>query len=306
MSLGPLSQATLERRLVNIPALRAEPAYAQAHALTGEDLTSGYIAPLIAKGRVNGVLEVFCRAPSPLTPSQISFLDTVTTQAALALDNAELFAGLQQSNIELSLAYQATLEGWARALQLRDPLTETHSMQTVELTERLARAIGIEENKLVHVRRGAILHDIGKLGIPDSILRKPGPLTPEEWAIMRQHPQHGRDLLWPIEYLRPAIDIPYCHHERWDGSGYPRGMRGAEIPLAARAFSVVDVWDALRYDRPYRPGWSGEQVAQFLLDQRGQAFDPQAVDTFVKLIEGEKPDHRPARPPGEVFISDRD
>jgi HD-GYP domain-containing protein (c-di-GMP phosphodiesterase class II) len=306
MSLGPLSQATLERRLVNIAALETEPAYAQAHALHGEELACATIAPLIAKGRVNGVLEIFYRAATQLTPSQLSFLDAVTTQAALALDNAELFAGLQQSNIELSLAYQATLEGWARALQLRDPLTETHSMQTVELTVRLARMIGIEEQGLIHVRRGAILHDIGKLGVPDNILRKPGPLTPEEWEIMRLHPQHARDLLMPIEYLRPAIDIPYCHHERWDGSGYPRGLRGVEIPLAARVFAVVDVWDALRYNRPYRPGWSGEQVKQFLIAQKGIAFDPHAVDVFVRSIDSEASDAPPAGLAGEVFLSDRD
>ncbi len=194
-------------------------------------------------------------------------------------------AALQQAHADLLASYEATIEGWVRALDLRDQETEGHSLRVTELTVQLARAAGIEEAELVHIRRGALLHDVGKLGIPDAVLLKPGPLTDAEWVIMRQHPQYAYDMLAPIVYLHPALDIPYCHHERWDGSGYPRGLVGTAIPLAARLFAVVDVWDALNSDRPYRKRWPEAEAHAYLQAQSGKAFDPAAVALFLQMIE---------------------
>ena len=175
-------------------------------------------------------------------------------QAAIAVDNAQLFAELERKNLELRLAYDETIEGWARALDLRDKETEGHSRRVTEMTVALCQQLGASPEQLVHVRRGALLHDIGKMGIRDAVLLKPGKLTDEEWVEMRKHPGYAVDLLSPIEFLRPALDIPQYHHEKWDGSGYPLGLSGEAIPLTARAFAVVDVYDALTSDRPYRAG----------------------------------------------------
>jgi HD-GYP domain-containing protein (c-di-GMP phosphodiesterase class II) len=185
--------------------------------------------------------------------------------------------------VDLILAYDSTIEGWSRALDYKDKETEGHSRRVTEMTLRIAREMGMNEEELVHVRRGALLHDIGKMGIPDSILLKLGPLTEEEWEIMRLHPVYSYDLLYPIAYLRPALDIPYCHHEKWDGTGYPRGLKGEQIPLTARIFAVVDVWDALRSDRPYRSARSEEQTIENIRALSGIQFDPKVVDIFFKL-----------------------
>jgi len=185
---------------------------------------------------------------------------------------------------DVALAYEATLEGWARALELRDVEPEGHSARVTDLALHLAKAVGMSDRDLVHVRRGALLHDIGKMGVPDRILFKLGLLTEDEWEVLRQHPAYAYDLLSPIPCLRPALDIPYCHHERWDGTGYPRGLRGSQIPLAARVFAVVDVWDAMYSDRCYRPAWSRDQVNDYLHDQAGAHFDPQVVRAFFDLL----------------------
>jgi putative nucleotidyltransferase with HDIG domain len=194
-----------------------------------------------------------------------------------------MFNDLQRTTVELALAYDTTLEGWSSALDLRDHETEGHTQRVTAMTLRLARSLGIPDAELVHMRRGALLHDIGKMGIPDKILLKPGPLTDEEWVIMKKHPVYAYELLSPIPYLRSALDIPYCHHEKWDGSGYPRGLKGEQIPLSARLFAVVDVWDALRSDRPYRRGWDEERVAQHIADGSGTHFDPKVVAAFQQL-----------------------
>lgn len=187
------------------------------------------------------------------------------------------------TNTELVLAYDTTLAGWSKALDMRDKKTEGHTLRVTEITLRLARIMGMKEDELVHVRRGALLHDIGKMGIPDSVLLKPGLLNNEEWEIMRKHPVYAYELLSPIAYLRPALDIPYCHHERWDGTGYPRGLKREDIPLAARVFAVVDVWDALRSDRPYRPAWPEEKVREYLRSQAGTLLDPKVVEVFLRM-----------------------
>jgi putative nucleotidyltransferase with HDIG domain/PAS domain S-box-containing protein len=190
---------------------------------------------------------------------------------------------LKQAEEELAVAYDTTLEGWARALELRDKETEGHSRRVTKATMIIARELGFKENELVDIRRGTILHDIGKMAIPDEILRKSGPLTPEEKKIVERHPQVAYDLLKDIPHLKNAIDIPYCHHEKWDGSGYPRRLKGEEIPFTARIFSIVDVWDALSSDRPYRSAWNKNRIIEYLQSESGRHFDPNIVIKFIEL-----------------------
>ncbi|MFZ5885122.1 MAG: HD domain-containing phosphohydrolase [Chloroflexota bacterium] len=191
---------------------------------------------------------------------------------------------LEEAHRNLLNAYDQTIEGWARALDLRDKETEGHSRRVTQLTLQLAQAAGLDGETLTHIRRGALLHDIGKLGVPDSVLLKPSHLDEDEWELMRQHPQMAYDMLYPIEYLRPALEIPYCHHEKWDGTGYPRRLKGEDIPLSARLFAVVDVWDALTSDRPYRPAWSPEKALAHIREQAGKHFDPNVVDIFFRVV----------------------
>ncbi|MDX9865039.1 MAG: response regulator [Anaerolineaceae bacterium] len=185
----------------------------------------------------------------------------------------------------LQAAYDETIRGWGYALDLRDDETQGHSTRVTQLTEQIAIKIGVPPEEILHIKRGAILHDIGKIGIPDSILLKNGPLSDEEWEVMKQHPRHGFDMLSRIEYLKSSLDIPYCHHERWDGSGYPRGLKGEEIPLSARIFAIVDVWDALNSDRPYRRKWPHEKIIHHIREQSGKHFDPAIVPAFLELAE---------------------
>jgi PAS domain S-box-containing protein len=278
-------RAVLERSTIHIPNLMDE----LGGMRSSPDLVNdGYVAlvckPLIAKGEIKGVLEVFHR--KPLYPEQewFDFLETIANQAAITIDNLELFENLQRSNVELSIAYDATIEGWSRTLDLRDRETEGHSQRVADNTVDLARAMGVRDAELIHVRRGALLHDMGKMGIPDTILLKPGPLTDDEWVVMRKHPGIAYKMLSPIAFLRPALDIPYCHHEKWDGTGYPRGLAGEQIPLAARIFAVVDVWDALRSDRPYRPAWSEEETFEHIRQAAGNHFDPKVVEAFFVML----------------------
>ncbi len=193
----------------------------------------------------------------------------------------------EEEHKKLQLAYDATIEGWSHAMDLRDKETEGHTQRVTELTLKMALALHVGEENLAHIRRGALLHDIGKLGVPDAILLKEGKLTDEEWVIMRKHPTYACEMLSQIEYLRPALDIPYCHHEKWDGTGYPRGLKGEEIPLAARMFAVVDVWDAVTSDRPYRPAWTKEQALTYIIEHSGTHFDPEIVQVFLKVIKKE-------------------
>lgn len=277
-------RAALERQTISIPDISADPLQPALSAnLPGENFAAYFGTPLVAKGQVKGVLEVFHRNPLRPDDEWLNFLEMLARQAAIAIDNASLFAEMQRSNTELIMAYDATIEGWSRALDLRDRETEGHTQRVTQLTELLAKRLGVSDAQLVHIRRGALLHDIGKMGVPDSILHKNTNLSEEEWQVMRRHPQYAFELLLPINYLRPALDIPYSHHERWDGAGYPRRLKGEQIPLAARIFAVVDVWDALISDRPYHPGWPEQKVLDYLRANSGTSFDPRVVDEFIKL-----------------------
>jgi PAS domain S-box-containing protein len=280
-------KVALEQRVIELPNLNLEPENLFISGfLKDENFVSYYGAPLVIKGKVVGVLEVFGRSLVERDDDWLDFFITLAGQAAIAVDNARLFETLQISNTELFLAYEATIEGWSRALDLRDKETEGHTRRVTEMSLQLARLMGIAEDELVNIRRGALLHDMGKLGVPDHILLKAGPLTEDEWAIMRQHPVFAADMLTPIRYLKSAaIDIPYCHHEKWDGSGYPRGLSGEAIPLAARIFAVVDVFDALTSERPYRPAWSQAQALDHIRSLAGTHFDPAVVKVFLSLVE---------------------
>ena len=281
---GLAGRAALSRTSLHIPnLLQLTNDFLRLRWLKEEGFITQYVMPLIAKGQVKGVLEIFNRAPIALDEDWLNLIESLAGHAAIAIDNAELFESVQRSNQELAVAYEATIEGWSRALDLRDHETEGHSQRVSDMTLQLARALGSSTDTLIHMRRGALLHDIGKMGVSDSILLKPGPLDPNETTLMRRHPELAYSMLSPINYLRPALDIPYCHHEHWDGRGYPRGLRGDDIPLAARIFSVVDVYDALRSERPYRNAWTEGRVRQYLEQSAGAHFEPRVVEIFLRM-----------------------
>lgn len=285
---GLAGKAAFRRKTVFIPDLtqvKLDPSFRKC--IAGEDFTTYYGLSLIVKGGIKGVLEIFNRTPVQTNAEWVAFLETLAGQTAIAVDNAQMFEGLQRSAMEIMLAYDATIEGWARALELRDYETVGHSKRVTKMTETLARAMGIQDENLVNIRRGALLHDIGKMGVPDSILHKPGKLNEEEWEIIRKHPVYAYDMLSSIDFLKPAMDIPHYHHERWDGSGYPKGLKGTDIPLPARIFAIVDAWDALSSDRPYRKAWEAERVIAYLKTEAGALFDPEIVDTFLQVLKNQ-------------------
>ncbi len=261
-----------------------DPRFGDQVSVAAYQLRSIMCAPLKIKDQLIGVIYVDNRARTGMfRDSDLELISAFANQAAVAIDNADLFDDLQRSNRNLERAYQATLEGWVHALDLRDKETEGHTQRVTILTERLARSMGVDGDALMHITRGALLHDIGKMGIPDSILLKPGQLTEDERAIIRKHPVYAYEMLNPIEFLRPAIDIPYCHHEKWDGTGYPRGLKGMGIPFAARIFPVIDVWDALISNRPYRKGLPHDEVRSHIKADSGKHFDPHVVRAFMEL-----------------------
>ena len=279
------SQTLLSRKELLIKNIEKENEILIPEYLFHEGFKSYFAVPLFSKGATRGLIETYFRHEFNPTADWKDFLKTLADQATIAIDNAQLFENLQQSNQELSLAYDTTLEGWGKALELRDKETKGHTNRVANLTLELARQMGIPESEITHIRRGTLLHDIGKMGVPDSILRKPGILTEDELIEMRKHPQYAYDLLYPIAYLRPTLDIAYCHHEWWDGNGYPRGLKGEEIPLSARIFAIVDVWDALLSDRPYRKAWKEADVITYIIDLSGKQFDPRVANEFMKLVK---------------------
>jgi putative nucleotidyltransferase with HDIG domain len=268
---------------------------------SSQALERGYAAsisfPLHFEGILFGNLNIYSSQVDFFDANEVALLSEMAGDLSfgihtLRVRNQRVKAEerVQQANSDLALAYDATLEGWANALEMRERETAGHSRRVVELALKMAKMLATPEIELDHVRRGALLHDIGKMGIPDSILLKPGALSDEEWVIMHQHPIYAYNLLKDIPYLKQTLDIPYSHHERWDGSGYPQGLKGEQIPLAARIFAVIDVLDALTSDRPYRPAWNKKSAFQYLNDHAGKQFDPQvvaALNRLLKLEEGE-------------------
>lgn len=249
-------------------------------------LRSILYVPLVVDGAVAGAFIMGSIGKTKeLGRTDIDLCRTLAHQISLAVTNARLHDSLMDANRDLARAYDETLEGWAVALEMRDHETRGHADRVERLTMRLVAEMGVPPEEWEHVRRGTLLHDIGKMGVPDAILRKTGPLTDEEWAVMRTHPRKAREMLGAIDFLAPALDIPYCHHERWDGTGYPRGLAGEEIPLAARIFAVVDVYDALTSDRHYRGGWSHEEAVSHIKEEAGRHFDPKVVEVFLATIE---------------------
>lgn len=282
---GNAGQAVLERRTVRVRDLRnGHGRFMRRELLADEEFVSYFGVPLIGKGEIKGVLEIFHRSELNPDPEWLSFLETLGGQTAIAIENASLFQDLQRSNFELAMAYDATIEGWSQALDLRDKDTEGHTLRVTEMAIKIARAMGVEEDQLIHMRRGGLLHDIGKMAVPDNILLKPEPLTEEEWEIMRQHPQLAYSWLVAIPFLKYALEIPYYHHEKWNGTGYPHGLKGELIPLAARIFTVADVWDALTNDRPYRKAWPPSKAIEYIREKSGTYFDPKIVEVFLELI----------------------
>ena len=266
------------------PMIVADVSQFEGYIPTEKDLSSEICAPLTVSGKVIGVINVESKELNAFTDEDMHFLTTIASQLATAIERTRLYRDLVQSNQELHAAYNRTLEGWARALELRDHETQGHTERVTRLAVSLARAVGIQEPELTHIRRGALLHDIGKIGIPDSILFKPGPLNESEIAVMQRHTIYGRDLLARIPFLMLALDIPYLHHEKWDGSGYPLGLSGEQIPLPARIFAIVDVWDALISTRPYRPAWSKQDALGYIQKHTGSHFDPELVPIFEQVL----------------------
>jgi PAS domain S-box-containing protein len=280
---GCAGQAAREYRTVSCPDLKASGgAFSRAALITDEKFVSHYATPLVVKGQVKGVLELFHRKTFEPDQEWINYFETLATQAAIAIESASLFENLQRSNLELMLAYDATIEGWSRALDLRDKETEGHTQRVTEMVLDLAEKMNLNDVEKINLRRGALLHDIGKMGVPDAILLKPGALTESEWEIMRMHPVYAYQMLSPIPYLKHALEIPYAHHEKWDGTGYPRGLKAEQIPLAARMFSIVDVYDALTSDRPYRAAWTPEAAYHHIEEESGKHFDPRLVKIFLE------------------------
>jgi HD-GYP domain-containing protein (c-di-GMP phosphodiesterase class II) len=279
-------QAVLRRKVISISDLSAtEYEFFRSAFFLKEGFVAYYAVPLVAKGQIKGVLEIFNR--TRLNPDQewLDFLEALGMQAAIAIADAQLFETLQRTNTELIVAYDATIESWAQTIELRDREMPGHIHRVTDIAEGLAQRLGFKNDRLLNFRRGVLLHDIGKLIITDSILMKPGPLEPNEVAEVQMHPIYAFQLLSSIPFLHPAMSIPYCHHEHWDGSGYPRGLKGEEIPLEARVFSVVDVWDSLTSNRPYRKAWKDEDAVDYIREQSGRNFDPIIVDEFIRMRE---------------------
>ncbi len=285
LGMGYAGMAISERKLMHVTNLQSHQTdFLRSPYFNVENFIDYYAIPLLAKGKPLGVMEVFHRSLFSAETEWLDFLETLAGQAAIAIDSAMMFKELQTSNSELTLAYDKTIEGWSRALDLRDKETEDHTRRVTEMSVKLARRMGISESEIIHIQRGGILHDIGKVAIPDSILFKHGPLTVDEWKIMRRHPAIAVELLEPITYLAPAMDIPRSHHEKWNGTGYPDGLAGEAIPLAARIFAFADVYDALTSDRPYRSAWSKAEALGYINQNSGMHFDPNIVPEFISMV----------------------
>lgn len=292
----PQSEAIRTRRALIVNDLRrrmGDPALNLPAAPTGRPSNCAVLAPMIAKGEVIGLIQAQSASPARFQPADASLLTLISNTAAIAVQNIRLAQNLEKTSQDLAQTYEATIEGWTRALLLRDSITEGHTHRVIGLTVELGKRLGLQPDELVQVKRGAQLHDIGKIGIEDKILRKNGPLDEDEWREMRKHPLYAYELLRPIPHFNQVLDIPYCHHEKWDGSGYPRRLKGEEIPLSARIFSIVDVWDALSSNRPYRRAWPQSKVVAYIQSENEKHFEPVITSAFLELIRGKNPIPRP-------------
>ncbi len=300
-SSDPQSEAVRTRRarIVNDLQQRlCDPALNLPAAPTGRPASCGIYAPMIAKGDVIGVIQAHSASPARFQQADASLLTLISNTAAIAVQNIRLSRNLEQTSQDLAQTYEATIEGWTRALLLRDSITEGHTHRVIGLTVELGKRLGLQPEELVQIKRGAQLHDIGKIGIEDKILRKNGPLDEAEWREMRKHPLYAYELLRPVPHFTQVLDIPYCHHEKWDGSGYPRRLKGEEIPLSARIFSIVDVWDALSSNRPYRRAWPQTRVIDYIQSENDRHFEPVITSAFLELVRGKS---RTPRPPGVLI-----
>jgi PAS domain S-box-containing protein len=284
--MGYAGQAASTRQIVRVPNLTSRDTdFLRSPYFSQEGFVDYFAIPLVAKMQMLGVLEIFHRSPLNPQPDWLDFMNMLAGQAAIAIDSAVMFHDFEETNSALTTAYDATIEGWSRALELRDRETQGHTKRVTKMVTRLAALLGMSQDEIVHIRRGAALHDIGKMAIPDQILFKPGPLDPREWEVMRQHTSIAAELLKPIPYLAPAMEIPEYHHEKWDGTGYPRGLREEQIPRAARLFAAVDVYDALTSDRPYRKAWSHKDAVAYIQGESGKHFDPKVIEAFSRMME---------------------
>jgi hypothetical protein len=278
--------AAEERRIVsNFESRDQTPGADPDEGIPQEALPSEHFAPIIVGGKVKGVLAVFLSRKARIPPNWFVLFDAIANQTGLALDYNDIYNDLQRTYRDLEVSYEATLESWCRALDLRDQETEGHSQRVTSLSMALAARLDLGDEAISAVRKGALLHDVGKIGIPDNVLNKPGALDAAEWELMRRHPRIGHDMIAGVPYLSGALEITLHHHEHWDGSGYPDGLAGTSIPVAARLFSIVDVFDALTSDRPYRSAWNKEKALDYLKAQKGIQFDPEILDVFISMVE---------------------
>ncbi len=276
--------STSSKNILKVDELENKEQCHRTHWFRKEGFKTYIGVPLIARGELRGLLEIYHRSPLAVDQAWFDFLEILANHIAVAIDKSLLLENLHQANAHLSDDYNATIDAFSYTLELRDRETEGHTRRVSEMTLRLAQSMGIPKEQLDSVRKGALLHDIGKLGIPDAILLKPGPLTKQEWEVMRQHPLYAQQILARIDHLQPALDIPLYHHERWDGSGYPYGLKAQAIPLLARIFAVIDVYDALTSNRPYRKAMSRDKAFQYIREQTGQHFDPAVVEAFFRMF----------------------
>ena len=285
----PAGKAVATNEIVNISNVsRAKNEFAHLTDLTSEDMVAYVAVPLVVKKQVRGVLELWSRSQINSNGEWLNALEQIAEKGEIALSSVMRVRRLQRSNLDLAQAYEATIDAWSHALELREYETKGHTQRVTEMTVDFVRILGLGEAELVNVRRGARLHDIGMLGIPERILLKPETLTEDELTIVRKHPMLGYEQLATVEFLKPALDIVRYHHEKWDGTGYPYGLQGEQIPLTARLFALVDVWDSLCSDRPFRKGWPEDKVKAHIHDRAGKHFDPDLAEKFLKLLEGAK------------------
>ncbi len=286
LGAGYAGRAALEKVTIHLESIEGStPPFERETLLEDEGFITYTAVPLVAKGQIKGVIEVFHRSPIDLDREWDRRLETLASQTAVAIEDQLINERKLQDNLKLTHAYEKTIESWGLALNLRDEKIGSYSQRELDMALKLAGFMGVSEEDLVHFRHGVVLHDIGKLGIPDDILIKPAKLTDDEWVVMKKHPRLAYNLLSPIDFLRPALDIPFSHHEKWDGTGYPQGLKGKAIPLFARIFAVVDVWDALQSDRPFREAWSEAKTLAYIQEKSGSHFDPEVVEAMFKILQ---------------------